>query len=253
MTQSSSGGSQYALGIMGLGMIFLGIVMMVWNSFTEGAKLNKPTPPTNNSSVTENGAKEKGKMSSVAYVLIGAGVAFMLLALYMSFYNRRKRRRRSVESAEDLNRDPSAGPQSQEESPEALNRRHDVPTYEEVMGNDCTEREGQGIERDARISMSLPSYESLVEVGLEEEPSSATAHPVPSNPEEQPVRQNSKSRRKIRSLKVHRIKSDKLHLKDFRIKMAEKTGQGRVVIEPLTPPPQYEDAAKNPFEDVQHA
>lgn len=225
---------------------------MVWNNVTGAIKSTKPTPPTNNSSVTESGAKDKSKMSSVAYVLVGAGVAFMLLALYMSFYNRRKRRRRSVESTEDLNHGPSTA-RSQEESPEVINRRHEVPTYEEVMGNDHPEGDGQGIERDGRMSMSLPSYESLVDVGVGEEPSSAAGQPAPSNPEEQPMRQNSKAGRMFKSLKVRRIKSDKLHLKDFRIKMTEKTDQSRVVIEPLTPPPQYDDVAKNPFEDVQRA
>lgn len=135
-----------------------------------------------------------------------------------------------------------------------------VPSYEEVVGSeDYPVRQS-----NLRHSTSqLPSYEDILAAVENEgrEPSnnptedtplndptaasSPTAEP-PANPARLapnpslPTRSSSRASRLLRPLRVRRIKSDKLHLKDFRIQIRSPS-QNPVTIEPITPPPQYDN------------
>ncbi|XP_030230753.1 transmembrane protein 51b [Gadus morhua] len=55
-----------------------------------------------------------------------------------------------------------------------------------------------------------------------------------------PARSSSRASRILAPLRVRRIKSDKLHLKAFRLHIRSPT-HNAVTIEPITPPPQYDD------------
>lgn len=132
-----------------------------------------------------------------------------------------------------------------------------VPSYEEVVGSgDYPVRQS-----NLRQSVSqLPSYEDIIAAVENEaaEPtedaplSDPTAASTPSADEPQPAparltpnpslptRSSSRASRLLRPLRVRRIKSDKLHLKDFRIQIRSPT-QNPVTIEPITPPPQYDN------------
>lgn len=142
--------------------------------------------------------------------------------------------------------------------------RYDVPSYEEVVGS------GQYPVRQSNLRQSnthLPSYEDLIAAVENEgtEPSTNPAEEAPpgdplNNPAQaaaaaaepqadpgptainpnQPTRSSSRASRILRPLRVRRIKSDKLHLKDFRLQIRTPT-QNPVTIEPITPPPLYED------------
>ncbi|KAJ6656823.1 hypothetical protein lerEdw1_003154 [Lerista edwardsae] len=144
---------------------------------------------------------------------------------------------------------------SQEEDEESLSRYY-VPSYEEVMNRDYPDL--REVDRNARISMSLPSYESLT--GIDETtptrppPAAAAAAATATtttaaaearpNIERQPSRHSSRLSKRLKPLKVRRIKSEKLHLKNIRINLPDGNSSGRVTIEPLTPPPQYDEVPK---------
>lgn len=101
--------------------------------------------------------------------------------------------------------------------------------------------EMRDLDRGTRISISLPSYESLT--GIDETTPTTTARDVDSNIERQPSRHSSRLSKRLKPLKVRRIKSEKLHLKDFRINLPDRNRAGQITIEPLTPPPQYDDVS----------
>ena len=122
---------------------------------------------------------------------------------------------------------------SQEEEEEASSRYY-VPSYEEVMNTNYAE--GRDADQNPRMSISLPSYESLT--GLDETSPTTTRADVETSPGNPPDRQNSKLSKRLKPLIVRRIKSEKLHLKDFRINLPDKNVPPPS-IEPLTPPPQY--------------
>lgn len=133
---------------------------------------------------------------------------------------------------------------------------YNVPTYEEVVSSS----EYPVRQSNLRQSTShLPSYEDIIAAVENEgtEPANNTTNETPvndqpaaaeppsepagltSNPS-MPTRSASRASRLLRPLRVRRIKSDKLHLKDFRLQIRTPT-QNPVTIEPITPPPQYED------------
>lgn len=137
---------------------------------------------------------------------------------------------------------------------------YNVPSYEEVVGSDTYPV------RDSNLRHStsqLPSYEDIIAAvenegsepmsnATEDTPLNQTA-PAPAQPPDQtqsdrpglapkaslPTRSSSRASRLLRPLRVRRIKSDKLHLKDFRLQIRSPT-QNPVNIEPITPPPQYD-------------
>ena len=133
-------------------------------------------------------------------------------------------------------------------SAEEQAHRYAVPSYEEVVGS------GQYPVRQSnpRPSTSqLPSYDELVQVDgvqYEFEGSEATTNgsqPAPASIASAPPaaaastsnHRAGKNSRKLLPIKIRRIKSEKLHMKNID-NAQEAPGFS---IEPLTPPPQYED------------
>jgi len=99
--------------------------------------------------------------------------------------------------------------------------------------------EPRDLDRSNRISISLPSYESLT--GLDESTQASGAAGAEPGTERQPSRHSSRLSKRLKPLKVRRIKSEKLHLKDIRLNVAEANSTAPITIEPLTPPPKYEE------------
>ena len=126
-------------------------------------------------------------------------------------------------------------------SAEEQAQRYTVPSYEEAVGS------GQYPVSQSNLRPSafqLPSYDDLVQVdGLQLEsegpeagnPSSqsAPASAAPSTSNRRPGKNN----RKLLPIKIRRIKSEKLRMKNTDTAQPD----AGISIEPLTPPPQYED------------
>ncbi|XP_056107316.1 transmembrane protein 51b isoform X1 [Rhinichthys klamathensis goyatoka] len=237
--EGSSSGSQYALCALGVGLVALGVVMIVWSIVpSEVTQLH-------NSTTTNNGiaSGDLGKTSSVAFVLVGAGVVMLLLAVCLGVRNRKRTRHRETAGAGRADYVDNVHRDQDDESSEPI-PSFDVPTYEEAV----TSGRYPVRQSNLRQSYLLPSYEDLIgavenEGQQPKEGNGLEAPQLTPGPEPQPAaptRTGSRASRLLRPLRVRRIKSEKLHVKDIRLDI-QKPGQGRVVIEPLTPPPQYED------------
>ncbi|XP_053136559.1 transmembrane protein 51 [Hemicordylus capensis] len=246
MAQSRSNGSHYALTAIGLGMLVLGIIMAVWNLVPGLGPNSKSHLPAGSGNKTEPGGGGilKSKTFSVAYVLVGAGILLLLLSVCLSIRDRR--RQRQDESVSRIHQQRSVEQQQQEDSQEEdedTPSRYYVPSYEEVMNTGYPDL--RDADRSTRISMSLPSYESLT--GIDEttptRPAAAAAAAAEprSNIERQTSRHSSRLSKRLKPLKVRRIKSEKLHLKNIRINLPDGNSSSRVTIEPLTPPPLYDE------------
>lgn len=238
MAQSKANGSHYALTAIGLGMLVLGVIMAMWNLVPGFSATDKPTAQGNKTEV--GSGILKSKTFSVAYVLVGAGVMLLLLSICLSIRDKRKQRQ-SEELAHIQRPPPGVEPHAQEEDSqeeeEEASSRYYVPSYEEVMNTNYSEARDR--DQNPRMSISLPSYESLT--GLDETtPTTAAARADGEPSRAAPDRQNSKLAKRLKPLKVRRIKSEKLHLKDFRINLPDKNVPPPS-IEPLTPPPQYDE------------
>lgn len=237
MAQSKANGSHYALTAIGLGMLVLGVIMAMWNLVPGFSASEKPTAQGNK---TEIGSGIlKSKTFSVAYVLVGAGVMLLLLSICLSI--RDKRKQRQGEEMAHIQHPPGVEPRtpeedSQEEEEEEASSRYYVPSYEEVMNTNYSEARER--DQNPRMSISLPSYESLT--GLDETSPTGARASADASPGNPPDRQNSKLAKRLKPLKVRRIKSERLHLKDFRINPPDKNVPPPS-IEPLTPPPQYDE------------
>ncbi|KAJ8371227.1 hypothetical protein SKAU_G00112550 [Synaphobranchus kaupii] len=236
---ANNSGSQYALCALGVGLVALGVVMIVWSVVPSDASGN------NSSSKPGPNADAKGKTSSVAFVLSGVGVAMLLLSICLGVRSKQRQQRREAQ-AQDAQLSAGAA-EGQEAETEETATRYDVPTYEEAVGS------GQYPVPQSHLPSSnsasqLPSYEDLVD-GIQHEdegpaaiagPEPARAPPPPAgaalaapavpNPAAPPNCQNGLSR-KLRSLKVRRIKSEKLHLRN----VSDPPQPGPHSIEPLTP------------------
>lgn len=81
-TSSSNSGAQYATAALGVGLIALGIVMIVWSVVPAGSGGNSSRPGMESTQVKEN--------SSVAFVLVGGGVALLLLSVCLSIRNKHR-------------------------------------------------------------------------------------------------------------------------------------------------------------------
>ncbi|NXI94194.1 TMM51 protein, partial [Psophia crepitans] len=238
MAQSRANGSHYALTAIGLGMLVLGIIMAVWNLVPGFGPTDKPTAHAGNSSKPDRGTGGilKSKTFSVAYVLVGAGVLLLLLSICL---NIRDKKRQSEDIAcvqQQAPAEPSHQEDSQEED-EDTSSQYYVPSYEEVMNAGYSEP--RDLDRSNRISISLPSYESLT--GLDDSTQPPGAAGTEPGMERQPSRHGSRHSKRLKPLKVRRIKSEKLHLKDIRLNLTEGNSTAPITIEPLTPPPKYED------------
>lgn len=265
--QSSSGngsGAHYALCALGVGLIALGIVMIVWTVIPmdgEGAGGSASSMDNSSSSVpNDNGAddderQDAAKSSTVAMVLVAVGAVLLLLSICLGVRNKRRARNASsvpVATGAAL-MDHVAG---QQEDPAADPTSFSVPSYEEVVGS------GDYPVRNSNLRQStslLPSYEDIIAAveneGSEPPRDADSANPAPAAAAEAqagapeppglssqpslPARSSSRASRLLRPLRVRRHKSDKLHLKDFRLQIRTPT-QNPVTIEPITPPPQYD-------------
>lgn len=240
MAQSKANGSHYALTAIGLGMLVLGVIMAVWNLVPGFSAAEKPTAQGNKTEV--GSGILKSKTFSVAYVLVGAGVMLLLLSICLSIRDKRKQRQneelaRIQHQAGAVPRAPEEDSQEEEEEEdEEVASRYYVPSYEEVM--QAHYAEAREVEQSPGMSVSLPSYESLT--GLDDTTPTATRADVEASPGQPLDRQNTKLAKRLKPLKVRRIKSEKLHLKDFRINLPDKNVPPPS-IEPLTPPPQYDE------------
>lgn len=237
MANSRSSGCQYALSAIGIGMLVLGIIIAVWN-LAPGIGSNDKNPSSQgNSSEPEPKDKipAKSKTFSIAYVLVGSGIVLLLLAICLTI---RKKKKQQNEDALGGPREIAAIPPDREEDQEDENAlRYAIPSYEDVMGPEFSADEGTAFDRNARISMSLPSYESLNELD-ENTPTTISPKDGSSN-EHQQDKLNSRNEKEKKPLKVRRIKSDKLHLKDFRLNLSSRAEVVQTIV-PLTPPPVYE-------------
>ncbi|KAM6296299.1 transmembrane protein 51 [Aegotheles albertisi] len=236
MAQSRTNGSHYALTAIGLGMLVLGIIMAVWNLVPGFGPTDKPHPGNSSKPDRGSGGVLKSKTFSVAYVLVGAGVLLLLLSICL---NIRDKKRQSEDIAcvqHQVSTEPSHQEDSQDED-EDVPSQYYVPSYEEVMNTGFSEPRDS--DRSNRLSVSLPSYESLT--GLDESTQAPGAAGAEPGTERQPSRHSSRLSKRLKPLKVRRIKSEKLHLKDIRLNLAEGNSTAPITIEPLTPPPKYEE------------
>ncbi|XP_077059650.1 transmembrane protein 51b [Siphateles boraxobius] len=234
--EGSGSGSQYALCALGVGLVALGVVMIVWSI------VPSDVTQLHNSTTTNSGTAsgDVGKTSSVAFALVGAGVVMLLLATCLGVRNRKRMRHRETAGAGRADYVDHVHRDQDEDEPIPS---FDVPTYEEAV----TSGRYPVRQSNLRQSYQLPSYEDLIgavenEGQQPKEGSGQEAPELTPGPGPQPAaptRASSRASRLLRPLRVRRIKSEKLHVKDIRLNI-QKPGQGRVVIEPLTPPPQYE-------------
>ncbi|NXS49397.1 TMM51 protein, partial [Balaeniceps rex] len=238
MAQSRANGSHYALTAIGLGMLTLGIIMAVWNLVPGFGPANKPSTHAGNSSKPDQGTGGilKSKTFSVAYVLVGAGVLLLLLSICLNIRDKKRQSEDIPRVQHQASAEPSHQEDSQEEDEDESSQYY-VPSYEEVMNVGYSEP--RDLDRSNRISVSLPSYESLT--GLDESTQPSGAAGAEPGMERQPSRHSSRLNKRLKPLKVRRIKSEKLHLKDIRLNLAEGNSTAPITIEPLTPPPKYEE------------
>ncbi|KAM9504435.1 transmembrane protein 51-like isoform 1-T1 [Salvelinus alpinus] len=227
-------GSQYALCALGVGLVALGIVMIVWSVV--------PSDTAGNNSGGTGGGNPKpdnrGRASSVAFVLVGAGVVMLMLSLCLGMRNK-QREQRVLQEAQTLGADNVAASEEDGETAEERTQRYTVPSYEEAVGS------GQYPIRQSHLrhsSSQLPSYDDLVDgVQIEVEGSEVTQMTATSaNPASSAAAPNHHTRRtglNLLPLKIQRIKSEKIHMKNT----DNSQLPGGMSIEPLTPPPMYED------------
>lgn len=231
-SNTGNSGSQYALCALGVGLVALGIVMIVWSVV--------PADPSSNNSISSGGDPDptgkKQKASSVAFVLVGSGVAVLLLSMCLGMRNKQREQQFLQQQQNQATAQPDA------ETAEEQARRYAVPSYEEAVGS------GQYpvTQSNLRPSISqLPSYDDLVTVdGLQYESEGANAAATTTicttttTTAEQPASSNRRlGKNKLLPIKIRRIKSEKLHMKEADVPQAPM----QISIEPLTPPPQYED------------
>lgn len=130
-------------------------------------------------------------------------------------------------------------------SPEERAQRYAVPSYEEAVGSGPFPVHQSNLHPNAS---QLPSYEDLVQVdGVQYEfegSEATTTGPQPAPTSSAPTaaastsnRRHGKNSRKLLPIKIRRIKSEKMHMKN----VDSSQPAAGISIEPLTPPPQYED------------
>ncbi|KAB5537004.1 hypothetical protein PHYPO_G00113820 [Pangasianodon hypophthalmus] len=242
-SEGSSSSSQYAFCALGVGLVALGVVMILWSVVPLEVRWN-------NTGVQHDGVANddtKQKTSSVAFVLVGAGLALLLLAVCLGVRNKHRRNRGTTTATGTHYTDRVPGEAGETLAPAP---NYDVPSYDEAVTS------GRYPIRQSNLRQStsqLPSYEDLVApVENEGEGSGGASSQNASSPgphvgppaagtNAQPARSSSRASYILRPLRVRRIKSEKLHVKDIQLNIQSLPQGGRVTIEPLTPPPQYED------------
>lgn len=241
--------------------------MIVWTVIPLDGEKTGGTTTAANSTVPidddDEEDKDSTKSSSVAMVLVGVGGAMLLLSICLGVRSKRRARSQSSQpvTAGSAFMDHVA---REQEEPVPDPSTYNVPSYEEAVGS------GNYPVRQSNLQNSithLPSYEDII-AAVENEGSESvtdsnnpTAEETPLNsppaaqnssesqdtaatgPERNPslpTRSGSRVSRLLQPLRVRRIKSDKLHLKDFRLQIRTPT-TNPVTIEPITPPPGYEN------------
>ncbi|XP_062843091.1 transmembrane protein 51b [Trichomycterus rosablanca] len=241
-SHGNSSSSQYALCALGVGLVALGVVMIVWTVVPlEGRRNNTGTQQ---GGITSNEMKQK--TSSVAFVLVGAGLAMLLLAVCLGLRDKHRRRTSGMTTTAGVQyTDNVQGEPVEIDTPAPT---YDVPSYDEAVTSGRYPISQSNLRRN---SSQLPSYEDLIAAvenegngpgaGRGQNTSRDQNTPLAASTNPQPARSSSRASRILRPLRVRRIKSEKLHVKDIRLNIQSPSQEGRVTIEPLTPPPQYED------------
>uniref|UniRef100_A0A3B5M1D0 Transmembrane protein 51b n=1 Tax=Xiphophorus couchianus TaxID=32473 RepID=A0A3B5M1D0_9TELE len=230
-SESRGSGAHYALCALGVGLVALGVVMIVWTMIPEDKS------PTGNSTVgpTQHGLQN---ISPIALVLVGVGVVMLLLSVCLGLRSKRRGQSQNMQRGVAV---------------DSLLSSYNVPSYDEVIGS------GNYPVRQSNLRQStsqLPSYEDILAAVENEDsqPANNSSENSPLNDQTPaaaepsgiaaqpslPTRSASRASRLLKPLRVRRIKSDKLHLKDFRLQIRTPT-QNPVTIEPITPPPQYDN------------
>ncbi|RVE73312.1 hypothetical protein OJAV_G00046710 [Oryzias javanicus] len=254
---SSGSGAHYALCALGVGLIALGVIMIVWTVMP--ADINPTAAPAGNSTAPETnpGDAERAQSSSVALVLVGVGLTMLLLSICLSLRSKRRAQAASNQAVETGG--PLMGHVPGHAETEAVDSTaYGVPSYDEVVGSDNFPVRQSNLRQS---TSQLPSYEDIIAAVENEDrdqtnPSTENSAPPGSTPAQPasdqaahatltanpslPARSSSRASRLLRPLRVRRIKSDKLHLKELRLQIRTPT-QNPVTIEPITPPPQYEN------------
>ncbi|XP_043982040.1 transmembrane protein 51a [Gambusia affinis] len=236
---NGNSGSQYALCALGVGLIALGVVMIVWSVVPANTGFNNSSSSSGGNDGIDG---KRNKASSVAFVLAGSGVAMLLLSLCLGMRNKQREqlRRQELQNQRDAARE-----QEERETAEERAQRYAVPSYEEAVGS------GQYPVRQSNLRPSisqLPSYDDLVQVdGIQYEnevadinstiPQPAPACSSPTATISTSTHRPGKNTRNFLPIKIRRIKSEKLPMKNTGISQPA----AGISIEPLTPPPQYED------------
>ncbi|XP_056462869.1 transmembrane protein 51b [Gadus chalcogrammus] len=255
---SSGSGGHYALCALGVGLIALGIVMIVWTVIPKDAEAsggnasgNSSRPlTTNEEEEAEDADSDNTKTSSVAFVLVGAGLIMLLLSICLGLRSKSQPAESTGQRAAGVVGGAAYQGAASGEQPEEQAVAYDVPSYDEVVGSDTYPVRNSNL----RNSMArLPSYEDILaavenEGGAEPDGHAPSEGPAsdptkdsgPAAGANPPARSSSRASRILAPLRVRRIKSDKLHLKAFRLHIRSPT-HNAVTIEPITPPPQYDD------------
>ncbi|XP_077428543.1 transmembrane protein 51b [Vanacampus margaritifer] len=258
-SESTGSGAHYALCALGVGLIALGVVMIVWTVIPVDGEASGGSSNSSSNFTVDGGGEdgEEGELSrssSVAMVLVGVGLAMLLLSICLGVRSKRRANNRSeqTEAPAAAFLDHVAGENEEVPDPTAFN----VPSYDEVVGSDTYPVRQSNLRQS---NTHLPSYEDII-AAVENEgrdqpaedsrlneptqpPATAAAaehQPDAARQPNMPARSASRASRLLRPLRVRRIKSDKLHLKDFRIQIRSPS-QNPVTIEPITPPPQYDN------------
>ncbi|XP_063063825.1 transmembrane protein 51-like [Engraulis encrasicolus] len=236
----ANAGSQYALCALGVGLVALGIVMIVWSVVPVDGESGRPT------------VGDAGKTSSVAFILVGAGVTMLLLSLCLGIRNKSRRAQHAQQGGPgpyttQLSMDDSidvhqggTGPYttqlSMDDSIDVVENRFTVPSYDEVVGSSgatVPPVAGRGVRMNS--TSQLPSYDDVFDGDVPPVTPTEPGVAVPAG--STGGRWKSGAARKLLPLKLRRIKSEKLG-----VKSAPSSPQPVVLsIEPLTPPPQYDD------------
>ncbi|XP_037346321.2 transmembrane protein 51b [Pungitius pungitius] len=257
-SESAGSGAHYALCALGVGLIALGIVMIVWTVIPvdgedSGASPSSPGNSTAGSDSDAGNGKDRSKPSTVAMVLVGVGVATLLLSIILCV--RSRKRRSAATSQPGATANAVLNHVAREPEEEAADRTsYTVPSYEEVVTSGAYPIRQSNLRNS---TSQLPSYEDII-AAVESEGTRPAGGPSEVTPLSGPAaalradrpglagnpslltRSASRASRLLRPLRVRRIKSDKLHLKDFRIQIRSPT-QNPVTIEPITPPPVYDN------------
>lgn len=213
---SSSSASQYATAALGVGLLVLGIVMVLWSVVPADGSLNN--------SQTTDGDGQVRNTSSVGFVLLGTGVAIMLLSLFLSIQNKYRAQRQS-----NSNANTEQGQQGERQPDEA--EQYTVPSYEEVVGN--TQYPISQFSPRQNSTTHLPAYDELIETAQDDVEGSG--------PHE---RKNGADNLNMTHILPHKTNRSGLKLLPLKVRRKSSSSSLQVTvssIEPLTPPPQYEE------------